>query len=253
MEDVNQTGKMGYIGCLSHENTNYLPTNSYFTHYIGTETHSGMAITASAILCLIKSKASFIFATHMHELLDLSPIKCLPQDILQICHLSISFDEASKTLIYDRKLQNGPGSSVYGVMVARALELPKEFIDQADVILLEITGRNNQLLETKTSKYNNELYVDECALCHRTSKQVTLHTHHIIEQKYADNKSQVKKMIQFSDGKFIDVGTMHKNSKANVIVLCEECHTTLHKDNIELETVSSANGTIVRLRTNTTH
>jgi len=214
----------------------------------GTETHSGMAITASAILFLIKSRASFIFAMHMHELLNLQSIKALTPDKLQIGHLSISYDEASKTLIYDRKLQAGAGASIYGLMVARSLELPAEFIDQAYAILHEIVGDTSQLLDTTHSRYNSELYVHDCAIGHRTKAQVELHNHHIIEQKHADDKQQVKKVIKAEDGTFIDIGSMHKNAKDNIIVLCKDCHTTLHKQKCELETVSVANGTVIRVR-----
>jgi DNA mismatch repair protein MutS len=76
----------------------------------------------------------------MHELLDLPSMKAITHDKMRLCHLSISYDETTKILIYDRKLREGSGASIYGLMVARSLDLPEEFIDQANEILLEITG-----------------------------------------------------------------------------------------------------------------
>lgn len=214
----------------------------------GTESHSAMAIMGSTVLSLIDAGALFMFATHIHELLDLSAMKALSPDKLQVCHLSISYDEATKTLIYDRKLHPGPGASVYGLMVARSLELPAAFIDQAQNILHEILRTTPQLLDTKHSRYNAELYMHACAMCYRSRAQVELHTHHIIEQNQADEKQMVKKVIRDEDGTFVDIGTMHKNAKDNVIVLCRDCHATLHKQKRELETVTVANGTVIRVR-----
>jgi len=204
-----------------------------------------MAITSSAILSLIESKTSFIFATHMHELLDISPIKALAPNTLRVCHLSISYDEDTKNLIYDRKLRAGPGLSTYGLMVAKSLELPSEFIDRASIILHEIMGHSNTILSTKQSRYNSEVYVDKCANCNR--QDVQLHTHHIIEQKLADNKQLVKKVI-VANGQAIDIGFLHKNAKDNLIILCHTCHEKLHRAKQQLETVSIGNGTLVRLK-----
>jgi DNA mismatch repair protein MutS len=214
----------------------------------GTETHSGMAITGSALLSLIKSRSSFLFATHMHELLDLSSIKAIPPNTMRVCHLSISYDETTKTLIYDRKLREGAGASIYGLMVARSLDLPAEFIDQAHVLLHEITGANTELVATNTSRYNREFYPDTCAMCGRSRAQVQIDTHHIIEQGQADDKQMVHKVIKAPDGTFIEIGAMHKNAKDNLIGLCRDCHVTLHKQKKELEAVTIANGTLIRVK-----
>lgn len=214
----------------------------------GTETHSGMAITASAILFLIEAGALFMFATHMHELLNLTAINNLTSNIFQVCHLSISYDEATKTLLYDRKLKSGSGLSIYGLMVAKSLDLPTPFIEQANTILLEITGNNTELVNTSRSRYNCKRYMDICANCQKTKTQTQLHTHHIIEQKYANNKQLVKKVITASDGSLVDIGTMYKNCTDNIIVLCRDCHVNLHSNKQQLETVSTSNGTLVRFK-----
>lgn len=217
----------------------------------GTETHSGMAITASALLSLIKNKSSFIFATHMHELLNLQSMRTTPSDKMRLCHLSISNDEISKSIIYDRKLRDGAGASVYGLMVAKSLDLPKDFLDQADEILLEITGQNRNIVEMVPSKYNNKVYVDSCVKCNRNKSQIELHTHHIIEQKHAGKNGIVDKIIKGDDGHDIDIGIIHKNAKDNLIVLCRDCHISLHSNKQELETVSTSNGKLIRVRPNT--
>jgi DNA mismatch repair protein MutS len=199
-----------------------------------TDSHSGMAICASAILSLVNSRSSFILASHMHELLGLDCIKELTPIQMQVLHLSISYDEVSKDLIYDRKLQTGPGDSVYGLIVARSLNLPEEFLNVANKVLLDITRQNDSIVATKHSRYNSKVYVSECSLCGKTCKQAELTSHHILEQSKADDRKLI--------------GNMPMNAKDNLLVLCKSCHTNLHRTDTELETVEAPGKKIVRVK-----
>lgn len=131
-------------------------------------------------------------------------------------------------IVYDRKIKEGAGESIYGLMVARSLHLPSSFIDRANYILHDILGENKQIVDTTTSKYNKDVYVDHCKLC---GKNEELHTHHIQPQNIADERGMID--------------NMHKNVKGNLIVLCRDCHTQLHSENKEFETLSANNGKIV--------
>ena len=208
----------------------------------GTESDSATAITASTVLSLIERNATFLFATHMHELLKLSYINTIPEDVLRICHLSIFYDDTTDSLIYDRKINNGSGSSLYGLMVAKSLGLPVDFINKANEMLLEITNQNKDIVVPKRSRYNGKIYVDSCAICNKSGAEVELHTHHIIEQSKAVNN-----IVQKMDDN-INMGKMHKNAKDNLIILCHDCHTSLHAQGMELETLTVPNGKIVRMR-----
>jgi DNA mismatch repair protein MutS len=195
----------------------------------GTEHESGMAITASSILSLLERKSCFIFATHMHDLLNLPQIKKIDNS-LKICHLSVSVDSKTKELIYERKIKDGSGARNYGLLVAESLNLPEEFINIGKDILNTILGID-KVVNTQKSKYNSSLYIDQCAKC---SSKVNLHTHHIEEQKYADDKGFI--------------GNMHKNVKDNLIVLCDDCHKDIHKDDKNNITIyNTANGKLVNL------
>jgi len=200
----------------------------------GTETNSGMTITCSAITTLVQRQSTFLFATHLHEIIKLSCITNLSPEKLYICHLSITYDDNAKVLVYDRKIKPGSGPSIYGLMVAKALHLPDDFLETANSILLEILGENDTIVSTKKSKYNSKIYVDSCSMCGKTSAQTELHTHHIKEQSKAD------------ENKLIDNVSM--NIKNNLIVLCRDCHTNLHNSNTELESVTVPNGAIVRIK-----
>lgn len=214
----------------------------------GTETDSGMAIASSAILSLINKRTSFIFATHMHDILKLSYIRNLQQESLKICHLAINYNEATKDLTYNRKMLAGSGPSNYGLMVAKSLGLPNDFMDVANEILLEITGENKELVDITRSRYNKKLYVDSCARCNKNRNQTELHNHHIIERKHANEKGIITGIIKGDDGINVDIGIIQKNAKDNLIVLCRDCHTSLHQKKQELETLSVGNGTIIRVR-----
>lgn len=192
----------------------------------GTEHISGNALVASAIINLAKSNSSFIFASHLHEIAEMERIKKLEH--VKAFHLSVSYDPKLDTLIFDRKLKPGPGEAIYGITVASSIIHDKDFIDLAIEIKNEITKQDGSLISGKKSKYNAEMYIHECQLCHK--KEVkghvsNLETHHIHFQKDCED-GFVKK-----DGK----KHIKKNSKSNLVVLCNECHDRLHKEEIELE------------------
>lgn len=212
----------------------------------GTESDSATSITISSILNLIKKGTSFIFTTHMHHVVKMPYISNLDPSLLRVCHLSVVEDPKYETLIYSRKLSEGPGSSFYGLLVAKYLDLPSDFLDLAYEILNYNSGFNDEILDTSSSNYNKNVFLDSCAKCSRTKIQTELHTHHIIEQNKADDKGIVEQFIKLSDGSLISLGKMHKNKKTNLISLCEECHQTLHKEKKELETLYTSYGTIIR-------
>lgn len=200
----------------------------------GTENISGAGITVSAILSLIEKKASFIFATHIHDIVDLPFIKEINISKLKICHLSVIKDPETGSLIYERKLKMNSGSPIYGVLVAESLELPRDFIDKAYEVVHYMMGTNQDIIKPVPSRYNKEVYVNSCAICHQNSYTVELHTHHIQEQHKADEKGLI--------------GNMHMNKRDNLIILCRECHTNLHHNKQELETLTTATGKIVRMK-----
>ena len=98
----------------------------------GTETESALAIVSSAILRLLSLKATFIFATHLHQLGSIPQL----QDIknLIFLHLGIKYDEQNDTLIYDRVLKLGMGDSLYGLEFAKSLHMDREFLSTAQSI-----------------------------------------------------------------------------------------------------------------------
>ena len=64
-------------------------------------------------------------------------------------HLKVHYIEDTKKLIYDRKIQEGSGSSIYGLEVCRAMDLDPEFIKEANEIRKDLTNITNKILDTK--------------------------------------------------------------------------------------------------------
>jgi DNA mismatch repair protein MutS len=91
----------------------------------GTESISAQALVASGIQWLSKRRAKFMFATHLHDVPNLiDPQK----ERVEIWHLHVEYDPMTQKLIYDRSLRPGSGSTLYGLEVARAMDLPSEVL-----------------------------------------------------------------------------------------------------------------------------
>lgn len=177
----------------------------------GTESVSALSIVSAGIHTLAQRKSSFIFATHLHDLVTIPLVKQL--DNVKTYHLSVEYDEAQRTLIYDRKLKEGNGSSLYGLEVCKSLDLEQDFLEIANSVRQGILKISKNIVSEQSNgnKYNKNVYMDECQVCGQKASEV----HHINEQKDADEDGYI-------DGKF------HKNSKFNLVCLCEECHNSVH-------------------------
>ncbi len=180
----------------------------------GTEAISGISIVSAAINELIANKASFIFTSHLHELTDISIIKDkIDENKLKIYHMHIEIKD--DLIIYERKLREGQGSNVYGIDVCKSLDMPLNFMKNAELIKKEVLGLNTTIINTKTSNYNSNVFIDICEVC---KKNKGTETHHINYQLNADE-----------NGKF---DNFNKNVQHNLISICEECHKKEHNGNI---------------------
>ena len=194
----------------------------------GTETQSAISIFVAGIQKLHKCRSSFIFATHLHEIIDYDEIKSL--ETVKLKHMSVIYDKEQDKLVYDRKLKDGPGNSMYGLEVCKSLNLPQDFLDAAYEIRMKYHPEGASLLSLKTSRYNSKKVVGMCEKCH---KNIGKEIHHLQYQKDAD-----------SNGNIINSdGIIHKNTLANLLTLCEDCHDEIHKKNTKLKKVKTTKGT----------
>jgi DNA mismatch repair protein MutS len=199
-------------GILSRaKNNRCLVLGDELTH--GSETTSGLAIIASAVITLAKCGASFIFTSHLHPLSSMPRIKALPN--VRSYHLRVTYDEAKDVLIYDRTLNEGSGQAIYGLEVLRSLHINEEFLELAHKIRREIMEISDSIITMKQSKYNSNLYMNACQICQGPAED----THHINEQCTANDKGFIEHY--------------HKNVLANLVVLCKKCHLAVHGNSDE--------------------
>ena len=209
---------------LKNVNQNSLVIGDELAH--GSESISAISIVSAGILELCEKQASFIFATHLHDLTKISKIKQINN--LKIYHLSVIYDEIQDKLIYNRVLTLGQGTTLYGLEVCKSLGLDRKFIEQANEIRKELLDL--ELFKLKTSSYNTEKYVYQCEICKEKLKSQG-EVHHIKQQMHAD-----------PDG-FISDSDIHKNDMHNLVCICNKCHDEVHRDNIKISGyIQTSNG-----------
>jgi DNA mismatch repair protein MutS len=182
----------------------------------GTESTSAQALVASGIKFLSDKRATFMFATHLHDLATLIDIKALG---VQVWHLHVEYDPVHRKLIYDRSLRPGNGSTLYGLEVARAMDLPFEFIEQALEYRHKLTSSITQEA-AKGSQWNKEIVRRDCEVCKKTITK-ELEVHHIEARATAIHNR-------------LENGT-HMNDKRNLVVICQACHDAIHANEITIQ------------------
>ena len=180
----------------------------------GTETNSATGIVASALQFLVKKEASFLFTTHLHGITQFSEIT--ENSKISIQHFKIHFQNGD--LKYERKLRKGSGESTYGIEIANAIGLDREFIANAFHFRNKYEGKEIDVVSNKRSKYNAKKIVDKCEKCGEFRQ---LHTHHISHQKDADENGVISHFP--------------KNIRHNLEILCEKCHQEEHRNTIEIQ------------------
>ena len=93
--------------------------------------------------------ALFLFATHFHEINNYDEIKNL--DKLKMMHMAVTYSPEKDVLIYDRKLRDGPGESMYGLEVCKSLHLPTDFLQRAHDIRMKYNSRTRNTLSMSSS------------------------------------------------------------------------------------------------------
>jgi DNA mismatch repair protein MutS len=175
----------------------------------GTETESALSIFVSGLTDLHNKCATFLFATHFHEILKFDEIKALTG--IAIRHMAVRYDRETDALIYDRVLREGAGNRLYGLEVAKSLHLPDEFIERAYAIRNKYFPDMRGALSSPACKYNSSKIRGTCEMC---KEEIAEETHHLQEQKMADENGRI--------------GSIHKNHSANLMGLCEKCHLKMH-------------------------
>ena len=178
----------------------------------GTESMSAMAIVSGALQWLEKHGSRFIFATHLHGL----PVASLAAT--KVWHLRVRHDPVTDRLTYDRTLHPGPGSSLYGLEVAKAMGLPMEVLQTAHDIRRSLTGETTATA-APTSDWNAAVQRRVCEICAAPVIR-DLEVHHIQPRASAVNN-------RLADGTSM-------NNLRNLVVVCQTCHDKHHAGELEI-------------------
>ena len=199
--------------CVKHATNKTLVIADEFC--ASTERESATNIVTTMLQWLDQENASYIFATHLFELLETKYM--IPS--LKVVHLNIR-ELDNGDLVFDRKLTSGPPENRdYGTKIASKVFKDLRFCK----MLKRNSVKVKPSLKPKVSRYNPNLFVKECTICAyspQNEMSLPLDTHHINMQCQAN-----------SDG-FID--NFHKNSLSNLVVLCKPCHVKVHQGEIKI-------------------
>jgi DNA mismatch repair protein MutS len=184
----------------------------------GTEIDSAISIFVAGLQKLHALKSCFIFATHMHEIVDYEEIAQMQLvggvgvGGLVTKHMAVTYDRAHDVLIYDRKLRDGAGPSMYGLEVCKSLHLPDDFLKMANDIRLKYRDKKQVGdLNFKPSHFNAHKIKGMCEMCKQNLGE---EVHHLQHQKEADEANFIQHF--------------HKNHPANLMTVCESCHLKMH-------------------------
>jgi len=193
----------------------------------GTENTSAISIFVAGIQKLHECRSSFIFATHLHEVASYDEITNLRNVSLK--HMAVVYDKERDMLIYDRKLKDGPGNSMYGLEVCKSLSLPDDFLEAAYAIRHKYHPETASTLSLKPSHYNSKKLKSICEKC---GENMATEVHHLQHQNTANENG----IIESNNNAF------HKNNVANLMSLCEKCHDELHKTKKQHKRVKTTKG-----------
>ena len=178
----------------------------------GTESDSALSIFVAGLEELHENQSSFLFATHFHEIVKYEEVKNLNK--IKLYHMEVMFDKITNKLIYDRKLKEGPGDSMYGLEVCKSLNLPQNFLHRAHELRVKYNNVYKNILHMETSKYNSKKVKGVCEMC---NNNIGTEIHHLEYQKNANKNDYLE-------------GGFHKNHVANLINICEDCHNNIHRN-----------------------
>jgi len=190
----------------------------------GTESDSALSIFTAGLEILHERDSTFLFATHFHEITKYEEIKALKK--LKMLHMAVHYDKQTNVLVYDRKLREGSGESMYGLEVCKSLHLPDAFLQRAHAIRMKYHEETQNILSLSPTHFNAKKLVGNCELCKENKAS---EVHHLQHQKNANKTND-----------YID--TFHKNHVANLLNICEACHQKIHKSGLQHKIVKTTEG-----------
>ncbi len=125
----------------------------------GTSTYDGISIAWSIAEYLHehpKAKAKTLFATHYHELNDMT------NSFKRIKNFNVSVKEVNNKIIFLRKLVQGGSNHSFGIHVAKMAGMPAKMINRANEVLKQL--ENSHVNSNQTKKVKTPIDVEDMQL-----------------------------------------------------------------------------------------
>jgi DNA mismatch repair protein MutS len=139
----------------------------------GTSTYDGVSIAWSIVEFLHKhpkAKAKTLFATHYHELNQLTA------DFPRIKNFNVSVKETGNKIIFMRKLKPGGSEHSFGIHVAQLAGMPNQVVLRANEILLHLekdkVQENNKKRVAEIPKANYQMSLFDANPKHRELEEM---------------------------------------------------------------------------------
>lgn len=122
----------------------------------GTSTFDGISIAWAVAEFIVKElRSKTLFATHYHELTELS--LCMEG----VRNLNVSVKEWGDEIIFLRKIEEGPADKSYGIQVARLAGLPETTISRAKEVLSNLEKAELNEIGAPKLAYSHERASEE--------------------------------------------------------------------------------------------
>ena len=119
----------------------------------GTSTYDGISIAWAIAEYLHEhpTKAKTLFATHYHELNEMT------EQFKRIKNYNVSVKESGKNIIFIRTLKKGGSEHSFGIHVAKMAGVPKQIVSKANQILLQLESLRSKDANAKAITNNENL------------------------------------------------------------------------------------------------
>ena len=160
----------------------------------GTSTYDGVSIAWAIAEYLHENKcrAKTLFATHYHELNEMS------NSFKRIKNFNVAVKELDNKILFIRTLKKGGSEHSFGIHVAKMAGIPKEIIEKSELILKQFENKKNKkdsVLEVSNQKQLNFFQLDDPALIQMRDKIVSLDIDNLTPVEAFIKLNEIKKSL----------------------------------------------------------
>ena len=162
----------------------------------GTSTYDGVSIAWSIAEYLHENKcrAKTLFATHYHELNDMT------KSLNRIKNFNVSVKEINNKIMFIRKLKEGGSEHSFGIHVAKMAGMPKQIIKKSEEILKKLENskskkENKKALNTKEEMQLSFFQLDDPTLIQIKEEIIDIDIDSLTPVEALMKLNEIKKLI----------------------------------------------------------